>query len=55
MAVMLQPELFRVVMPCCIVVDYQLFGGAEDLWNVVTLPQHYTASQLWRWRQHGHL
>jgi len=22
-------------------------------WNVGTLPQHYTASQLRRWRQHG--
>jgi hypothetical protein len=28
---------------------------SEDLWNDGILPQHYTASQLRRWRQHGPL
>jgi hypothetical protein len=30
-------------------------GGSMDLWNVGILPQHYTASQPRRWRQHGPL
>jgi hypothetical protein len=30
-------------------------GGSMDLWNVDILPQHYTASQPRRWRQHGPL
>jgi hypothetical protein len=30
-------------------------GGSMDLWNVGILPQHYTASQIRRWRQHGPL
>jgi hypothetical protein len=31
------------------------FGGSMDLWNFGILPQHYTASQPRRWRQHGPL
>jgi hypothetical protein len=27
-------------------------GGSMDLWNVDILPQHYTATQPIRWRQH---
>jgi hypothetical protein len=30
-------------------------GGRMDLWNVGILPQHYTVSQPWRWRQNGPL
>jgi hypothetical protein len=30
-------------------------GGSMDPWNVGILSQHYTASQPWRWRQHGSL
>jgi hypothetical protein len=30
-------------------------GGSTDLWNVDTLPQHYTASQPKRRKQHGPL
>jgi hypothetical protein len=30
-------------------------GGSKDLWNFGILPQHYTASQPRRWRQHGPL
>jgi hypothetical protein len=30
-------------------------GGSMDLWNVGILPQHYTASQPRRWKQHGPL
>jgi hypothetical protein len=29
--------------------------GSMDLWNIGILPQHYTASQPRRWRQHGPL
>jgi hypothetical protein len=28
-------------------------GGSMDFWNVGILPQHYTASQPRRWKQHG--
>jgi hypothetical protein len=32
---------------------HSVVGGSMDLWNVGILPQHYTASQPRRWRQHG--
>jgi len=31
------------------------YGGSMDLRNVGILPQHYTAPQTRRWRQHGPL